>query len=59
MSTYIESVTQSLLKQISDLAKNPSLFLKNPDVDFSRNRKINFKTLVGITMNSGGETMSK
>ena len=59
MYTYIESVTQSLLKQISDLAKNPSLFLKNPDVDFSRNRKINFKTLVGITMNSVGGTMSK
>ena len=59
MYTYIESVTQSLLKQISDLAKNPSLFLKNPDVDFSRNRKINFKSLVGITMNSVGGTMSK
>ena len=42
-----------------NLSENPSLFLKNPTSDFSRNRKINFKTFVGITMNSGGCTMSK
>ena len=59
MNHYIENVTVSLENLISDLAKNPSLFLKNPDADFSRNRKIDFKTCVGITMNSGGCTMSK
>lgn len=59
MNQYIESVTSSLENLISDLAKNPSLFLRNPEADFSRNRKINFKTCIGITMNSGGCTMSK
>ncbi|MDD3744889.1 MAG: hypothetical protein PHD70_00275 [Anaerostipes sp.] len=59
MSDYIESTTESLETLISELSLNPSLFLKNPDVDFTRNRKIDFKTLVGITMNSGGCTMSK
>lgn len=59
MSKFIQTVTSSLKKVISDLSENPSLFLKNPTNDFSRNRKINFKTFVGITMNSGGCTMSK
>ena len=59
MSNYIEHVTDSLKKIISDLSENPRRFLIHPDSDFSRNRKIDFKTFVGITMNSGGCTMSK
>ncbi len=59
MSDFIENITQSLETLVSDLAANPSPFLRNPSKDFSRNRKIDFKTFVGITMNSGGCTMSK
>lgn len=59
MSNFIESITKSLETVVSELADNPSLFLRNPSADFSRNRKIDFKTLIGITMNSGGCTMSK
>ncbi|WP_054741531.1 IS4 family transposase [Cellulosilyticum ruminicola] len=59
MSDYINNLTLSLENVILDLADNPSLFLKNPSVDFTRNRKIDFKTLIGITMNSGGCTMTK
>ena len=59
MNHYIENITVSLENIISELAKNPSLFLRNPSVDFTRNRKIDFKTFIGITMNSGGSTMSK
>ena len=59
MSKYIEYVTNSLTNLISELSTNPSLFLRNPKTDFSRNRKIDFKTFIGITMNSSGGTMSK
>ena len=59
MSDYIEKITESLRNLISELSDNPSLFLKNPQKDFTRNRKIDFKTFIGITMNSGGATMSK
>lgn len=59
MSDYIQNITASLKGLISDLSENPSLFLKNPSSDFSRKRKIDFKTFVGITLNSGGCTMSK
>lgn len=59
MSKYINKVTNSLTKLISEISKNPSLFVKNPKTDFTRNRKINFKKFIGITMNSGGGTMRK
>lgn len=59
MSNYIQNITASLKTLIAELSANPSLFLKNPETDFTRNRKIDFKTLIGITMNSGGTTMSK
>ena len=52
-------VSDSLKNHISELANNPCLFLRNPNVDFSRKRKIDFKTFIGIMMNSGGATMSK
>lgn len=58
MSKYINKVTTSLTKLISEISENPSLFVKNPKTDFTRNRKINFKKFIGITMNSGGGTMS-
>lgn len=59
MSKYISTVTDSLTNLISEISENPSLFVRNPKTDFTRNRKINFKTFIGITMNSGGGTMSK
>lgn len=59
MSNYINQVSNSLKNHISELANNPCLFLRNPNVDFSRKRKIDFKTFIGIMMNSGGATMSK
>ncbi len=52
MSKYINTVTSSLTKLISEISENPSLFVKNPKTDFTRNRKINFKKFIGITMNS-------
>ena len=59
MSKYISTVTNSLTNLISEISENPSLFVRNPKTDFTRNRKINFKTFIGITTNSGGGTMNK
>ena len=54
MSNYINQVSDSLKNHISELANNPCLFLRNPNVDFSRKRKIDFKTFIGI-MSRGAE----
>lgn len=59
MSKYITRITNSLKNLILELSENPSLFLRNPEVDFSRKRKIDFKKFIGITLNSGGGTLSK
>lgn len=59
MNNYIKNVKDSLKSLISDMAANPSLFVKNPKTDFSRNRKIKFQTFLEITLNSGGCTMNK
>lgn len=59
MSRYIKKITNSLKHIIDSLTEDPSMFLRNPKSDFTRNRKINLKTLIGITLNSGGCTMSK
>ena len=50
MSNYINQVSDSLKNHISELANNPCLFLRNPNVDFSRKRKIDFKTFIGSQM---------
>jgi hypothetical protein len=59
MPYFIESTTKSLETLVSELADNPSFFLRNPSADFSRKRKIDFITLIGITINSWGCTLSK
>lgn len=59
MSQYIQRITDSMTDLISEISADPSLFLRNPGTDFTRNRKIDFKTFIGITMNSGGSTMRK
>ena len=47
MSNYINQVSDSLKNHISELANNPCLFLRNPNVDFSRKRKIDlFKSFM-------------
>ena len=46
MSNYINQVSDSLKNHISELANKPCLFLRNPNVDFSRKRKIDFKTFI-------------
>ena len=43
---FANQVKQTLLQDISVMAKTPELFSKCPGKDFSRNRKINFQTLM-------------
>ena len=59
MSNYINQVSDSLKNHISELANNPCLFLETPMSISLEKRKIDFKTFIGIMMNSGGATMSK
>lgn len=44
--TFANQVKQTLLQDISVIAKTPELFSKCPGKDFSRNRKISFQSLI-------------
>lgn len=56
---YIETVKNSLESIISELAENPSLFIKDPKRDFTRKRKIDFENLLRIIITSAGKSMNK
>lgn len=44
--TFANQVKHNLLQDISDMAQFSWLFSKNPETDFSRNRKIDFQSLL-------------
>ena len=58
MSNYINQVSDSLKNHISELAKQSMFISSKPQYRFLSKRKIDFKTFIGIMMNSGGATMS-
>ena len=53
--TFYESVKSILLCKISEMAQTPWLFANNPNVDFTRKRKMDFEALIRslISMESG------
>ena len=53
--TYPEQVKSLLWSDIQEMSKCPGRYAKNPEVDFSRKRKIDFENLMRflISMESG------
>ena len=52
---FSESVKQVLLGKIQEMAASPGSFVRNPDRDFTRRRKLDFATTIQclIAMESG------
>jgi hypothetical protein len=48
MSSYAEVVKDKLLTVIENLTQNKDLFVKEPDKDFTRKRKISFQTFITL-----------
>ena len=59
MGQYSKRLKNKLNNIISEMAENPSLWAKNPSVDFIRNRKITFTDLIRILLSSGGNSLNK
>jgi len=55
MSSYPCKVREKLLNDIQEMSKTPEIFVKNPDADFTRHRKLGFVELLYllISMQSG------
>jgi len=55
--TFANQVKNTLLQDISDIAQTPWLFSKHPETDFTRNRKINFQSLLHLCICMEGGTI--
>lgn len=54
--TFANQVKHSLLQDIADMAQFPWLFSKNPETDFSRNRKLDFQSLLHFSIGLEADT---
>lgn len=58
MIDYPKFVKEKLSKIISKMAEEPKLFVKNPNTDFTRNRKLSFETVVNLMLSMGGNSLT-
>ncbi len=57
MQNYISFVKQSLYKSIQEMSTVPWLFVKNPESDFSRKRKMDFETFFHFFISMEGRSL--
>ena len=59
MNEYPISVKETLSTLIREMSDNPSLFVKNPEKDFIRKRKLPFETVMHLLISMGGNSLYK
>ena len=59
MDQYAKQLKNKLLKIIRQMADDPSQWVRNPDKDFIRNRKITFEDVMRFLISSGGNSLNK
>lgn len=57
--TNAKKTKTDLLKIISEMGEMSSLFVKQPGIDFTRNRKLNFEDCLKFLLSMEGSTVSK
>lgn len=57
--TYNEKIKQILDNLISDMASNKEDYVKNPGVDFVRNRKLPFEMVIKLILSMKGGSLNK
>jgi hypothetical protein len=59
MNDYSNAVKETLTSLIMKMASSPALFVKNPEKDFTRKRKLPFETVVQLLISMGGNSIYK
>jgi len=59
MNSFIETLKNRLTDSISEISESKSLFVKNPEKDFTRKRKLPFEDVMRNIISMGGNTISK
>ena len=55
----IRQLKRTLNKNISDIAKDPEAFVRNPGKDFSRNRMLTKEEIIRFIVSMGGQSINK
>ncbi|MFA9398866.1 MAG: IS4 family transposase [Clostridiaceae bacterium] len=58
MINYPDHVKNKLMNIVEEMAKHPEYYVKNPKRDFTRKRKLNFKSVIEILLSIGGGSIS-
>jgi len=58
MTDYPHFVKDKLIEIVNQMAADPKLFVKNPNIDFTRNRKLSFKTVMNLMLSMGGNSLT-
>jgi hypothetical protein len=59
MLNYPNHVKNKLISIVEEMAEHPEYYVKNPKQDFTRNRKLTFKSVIEILLSIGGGSISK
>ncbi|MBC8059957.1 MAG: transposase, partial [Clostridiaceae bacterium] len=59
MLNYPNHVKNKLINIVEEMAENPECYVKNPNRDFTRERKLTFKSVIEILLSIGGGSISK
>jgi hypothetical protein len=57
MKTTPDTIKKQLMSIIKKMATDPKLFVKNPERDFTRNRKLNFENMLLLLLGMGGGSL--
>jgi hypothetical protein len=58
MVDYPRYVKDKLIEIINKMAAEPKLFVKNPNADFIRKRKLSFETVMKLMLSMGGNSLT-
>jgi hypothetical protein len=58
MTNYPAYIKNKLMSIIDEMAQQRECYVKNPERDFTRNRKLNFKSVIEILLSIGGGSIS-
>lgn len=59
MIEHSSLVKKTLVSLIHDMAENPALYVKNPEKDFTRKRKLPFEEVMNLLISMGGNSLYK
>ena len=59
MQNHHESIKATLTDMVANMSKASMLYVKNPEKDFTRTRKLPFDTMMMTLISMGGNTLSK